>query len=196
MAENDQDRPRGRPRDPAIDAAVLDAALKLLAVEGVAGMSMDRVAGAAGVSKVSLYARWPSKMELIGAALRRLQLESAIPLVGDVRADLIALLVAMREQYAVSGGLSILGSCLLDDAAGSGEMLDIVRASTMLPRRERFAQVLRRGVESGELRAGLDVDQVVSVILGAFYADHLADRPTGPAWAGSVVDTVLRGIRA
>jgi AcrR family transcriptional regulator len=191
-----QDRRPGRPRDPSIDEAVLDAALKLLAVEGTAGMSMDQVATAAGVSKATLYARWPGKTELIGAALWRLQVENAPVLTGNIRDDLVALFVSMLEQYAEVGAMSIMGTCLLDEASGSGELLAIVRASTVLPRRERFAEVLRRGVESGELRTGLNVEQAVSIIVGALYADHLAGRPTGPDWAASVVDSVLDGIRS
>ena len=48
---------------------MLDATVRLLATEGVARTSMDRVAAAAGVSKVTVYSRWAGKNELVGAAL-------------------------------------------------------------------------------------------------------------------------------
>src|SRR5215510_12533256 len=98
MSEVSEGRRRGRIRDASIDASVLDAAVKLLAVEGVAGMSMDAVAAAAGVSKTTVYTRWRNKTELIGAALRHLRLEHQPPLSGDTRKDLITLVIAMRKQ--------------------------------------------------------------------------------------------------
>lgn len=186
---------RGRTKDRGKDAAVLDATVRLLATEGVARMSMDRVAAAAGVSKVTVYSRWPSKGELIGAALAHLRLGRVPEPVGEVRADLIALLGAMREQYVEVGAMSILGTCLADEP-GSGELLGIVREATLLPRRALFAAVLRAGVERGELRAGLDVEAATSLVVGTLYAEHLAGRDTAaPGWTDAVVDLALSGLR-
>jgi hypothetical protein len=112
-----------------------------------------------------------------------------------VRADLAALLAAMREQYDEVGGMSIIGSCLAEEPR-SGELLDLVRRSTLLPRRSHFARVLQAGVERGQLRPGLDVERATSMLVGVLYADHLAGIPAGPGWAASVVDDVLRGIGA
>jgi AcrR family transcriptional regulator len=187
---------RGRPRDRSKDAAVLDATVRLLAAEGVAGTSMDKVAAAAGVSKVTVYTRWPTKNDLIGAALAHLRLGRPPQPVGEVRADLVALLEAMREQYAEVGAMSILGTCLADEPA-SGELLGIVRGATLLPRRALFAAVLRAGVERGELRADLDVEAATSLVVGTLYADHLAGRDTTtPDWPHAVVDLALSGLRS
>ncbi|MQA08699.1 MAG: TetR family transcriptional regulator [Pseudonocardiaceae bacterium] len=193
----DEVRParRGRARDHTKDAAVLEASIKLLAVEGLAGMSMDRVAAEAGVSKATVYTRWRSKVELTGAALTHLRVENIPAPTGELRTDLVALLDAMRRQYDEVGGMSIIGSCLVDEAS-SGNLLAIIRKSTLLPRRRLFAHVLRSGVDSGELRADLDIEHAVSMMVGVLYADHLAGRPMEPGWSESVVDSVLDGLRA
>ncbi len=52
-------RQRGRPRDPAINDAILTAARELLVEVGYAELSMEAVAARAGVSKPTLYLRWP-----------------------------------------------------------------------------------------------------------------------------------------
>ena len=62
---------RGRPRDPAVDAAVLDAAIDLLGAVGYARLTMEQVADRAGVGKASLYLRWPNKVALVAAAIQR-----------------------------------------------------------------------------------------------------------------------------
>lgn len=186
---------RGRTKDRGKDAAVLDATVRLLATEGVAGTSMDKVAAAAGVSKVTVYSRWPTKNDLVGAALAHLRLGRVPEPAGEVRADLVALLEAMREQYVEVGAMSILGTCLADEP-GSGELLSIVREATLLPRRTLFAAVISAGVGRGELTAGLDVEAATSLVVGALYADHLAGRDTAaPDWPAAVVDLALSGLR-
>ncbi|MCO5614899.1 hypothetical protein L7F22_069184 [Adiantum nelumboides] len=156
MVSTDRDRDvprprRGRPRDRSKDLAVLDATVRLLAVTGIAGTSMDRVAAEAGVSKVTVYTRWASKSELIGAALTRLQVEHVPDPLGAVRDDLVAHLDAMRRQYDEVGGMAIIGNCLAEEPR-SGELLATIRASTLLPRRALLAAVLRAGVERGARR--------------------------------------------
>jgi AcrR family transcriptional regulator len=186
---------RGRTRDRGKDAAVLDATVRLLATEGVAGTSMDKVAAAAGVSKVTVYTRWPTKNALVGAALAHLRLGRVPAPTGEVRADLVALLEAMREQYTEVGAMSILGTCLADEP-GSGDLLAIVREATLLPRRALFAAVISAGVERGQLRADLDVEAATSLVVGTLYADHLAGRDTtAPGWPAAVVDLALSGLR-
>lgn len=184
---------RGRAKDPAIDIAVLEATIKVLALEGVAGTSMDRVAAEAGVSKVTVYSRYPGKSALIGAALTHLQVDHVPELTGDTTADLVALLGEMRRQYDEVGGMSIVGTCLAAEPR-SGELLALIRESTLLPRRAYFARVLRAGVERGDLRQDLDVERATSLIVGVLYADHLAGIPGGPDWAASVVGDALRGL--
>ncbi len=45
---------RGRPRDPAVDAAIRSATVGLLGEAGYARLTMDQVAARAGVSKYEL----------------------------------------------------------------------------------------------------------------------------------------------
>lgn len=61
---------RGRPtrkQVAAIDATILEAARNLFLSEGYASTSMEAVANAVGVSKGTLYARYPAKSELFQA---------------------------------------------------------------------------------------------------------------------------------
>ena len=82
---------------------MLDATVRLLATEGVARTSMDRVAAAAGVSKVTVYSRWAGKNELIGAALPLLRLGRVPEPVAAVRARARRLLVFSEPMSSVEG---------------------------------------------------------------------------------------------
>ena len=55
----------GRPRDPAIDDLVLDAARELLVEVGWEATTMRGVAARSGVSRAAVLRRWPSKAHLV-----------------------------------------------------------------------------------------------------------------------------------
>src|SRR6202042_1540344 len=96
---------RGRPRSEKARVAILEAAAELLLDRGLAAVSMDAVAGRAGVSKATIYRWWPTKETL---ALDALYHEwAAVPPprdTGSLRGDLLSLLrpwvrLAARRPY-------------------------------------------------------------------------------------------------
>lgn len=62
-------RRRGRPRDPAKVRTVLKAAQREFGAHGFDGASVDAIARASGVSKVTIYSYFPSKDSLYEAAV-------------------------------------------------------------------------------------------------------------------------------
>ncbi|MEO8460770.1 MAG: TetR/AcrR family transcriptional regulator [Dokdonella sp.] len=60
----------GRPKDPEKRAAILDAAKQLFPEQGFEGTSMDAIAAAAGVSKLTVYSHFNDKESLYMEALR------------------------------------------------------------------------------------------------------------------------------
>ena len=102
---------RGRPRDPGLDAAIRAATMDLLGEAGYARLTMERVAARAGVSKASLYLRWPNKLALVTDALAsRARPVPEVPdtgsLPGDMRAFLRELLRARSEAARALAGVS------------------------------------------------------------------------------------------
>lgn len=59
-----------RPVDPAKDQAILEAATELLFTEGPQGCSMEAVARRAGVSRVTVYARYANRQALLNAVVQ------------------------------------------------------------------------------------------------------------------------------
>ncbi|MEI4271697.1 TetR/AcrR family transcriptional regulator [Klenkia sp. LSe6-5] len=98
-------RPVGRPRDPALDVAIRQAALALLAEGGLEACALDEVARRAGVGKATIYRRWPSKDDLVRDAFEGpdpelVPTEDAGSLVEDCRRLLLTLGAALRSPRA------------------------------------------------------------------------------------------------
>ena len=116
----------GRPRDPEVDRAILQATLKLLTDRGYAGMSIEGVASAAGVGKTAIYRRFPSKAELAAAAIGSLR-ESWGPLpdTGSARSDIVEMLTKVQATLAHGLGFAIFGALLVEERRNP-ELLRVV----------------------------------------------------------------------
>ena len=97
MNQTDTTR-RGRPRDPAADQAILDAARSVVAEKGFNGASMDEIARRAGVGKDTLYRRWKSKEELVLHLLKVMSEQNVpAPRLEDPRYGLFVFLQNIRK---------------------------------------------------------------------------------------------------
>ena len=65
----------GRPRNPALDRAILSAAARHLGELGYARMSLESVAATAGTTVPSLRRRYRNKAELAAAVIGSLRVE-------------------------------------------------------------------------------------------------------------------------
>jgi AcrR family transcriptional regulator len=157
-------RPRGRPRSADADAAIFAATLELLPGLGLHRLSMEAVAGKAGVGKATLYRRFASKRELVAAALRTIRSDGPAPDTGSVRGDYLQL--AKREVTAARRipGLEQFAPRLLSDAAGDPELMALAQKTVLAADRTRIAEILHRGVERGELRKDLDIDLATDLL--------------------------------
>ena len=126
--EREQKRP-GRPtREQAAEIAdlVLDNARAVFCEQGITGASMDEIAAASGVTKHTIYRRYPSKVALVDAVVERdlAQLTATIAeVVGD--ADPVS---ALREtawryfRFSIEPVNASFASFLFAEAAYSAEM--------------------------------------------------------------------------
>jgi AcrR family transcriptional regulator len=176
---------RGRPRDPQRGRAILDAALALVAEVGYDRTTVDAIAHRAGVSKPTLYRRWPhGKSELVADAIRERHAEtSQIPDTGSLRGDLLALVAIQTGQLLDDVHLA----CgLLTALRTSPELAALMQDTVIAEERARFAEVLARaGVEHAS--------PLFADIAGAmvFTRVTITGEPVDRAFAEELVDHVL-----
>jgi AcrR family transcriptional regulator len=143
-------RTRPRRRGHALDIAILKATIDEIDLSGYAGLSMERVAERARASKASLYRRWPSKVELVMAAIYDLLPDPAAAAdTGSLRGDLLALFRNAAEMLAGPGGTAIRG--LISDALRDPQLAARLRSYTRGRSVAAMGDVVQRAMERGEL---------------------------------------------
>jgi len=137
-----------------LERAILDAALEQLSTVGWNGLTMEGVAAGAQTGKAAVYRRWPSKEDLVAdaleAALPRL---AQAPDLGSVREDLLALCRQVREAMYSRPGFalrSVLHEC---DAAQAERFQGVILGGVIEPTLGLLQEVIRRGIERGEVRS-------------------------------------------
>jgi AcrR family transcriptional regulator len=182
------------PRARLDERDILDATIRVIAEHGVAGATIDTVAARAGVSKATIYRHWGSRARLIHAALSSLE-GLYVETEGDsVREDLTVLLWHLVEFFNRPDIGRVFAS-FIDAAARDPELAEL-HQQTMRRARASFEQVVRRGIERGELPADVDVDLFIDVVRSPFiYRRVVAQSPVQPADIEPVLDLVLGAFR-
>lgn len=189
-------RAPGRPRSPECEAAILDATLDLLAEAGLAGTTVEAVAALAGVGKATVYRRWPSKEAMVVDAIASVALSMPQPDSGDLRRDLVAMLDVIGKKSARGLSDRIMPR-LFGEAVSNPELVRRYRERFIEPRRERFRRVLRGAIEAGELRADVDLERAVDLLVGPVIYRKLTMGGGGPLSRRALyglVDDVLLGL--
>jgi AcrR family transcriptional regulator len=187
----------GRPRDARADRAILETTLELIAERGVHGFRTEDVAARAGVGKGAIYRRHRSKDDLVVAAVAALVREEIeVPDSGSTREDLLVLMREAVELYRRALPARLMPN-LIGAMAEQPELARAVREGFLAARRSALSEVLRRGVERGELRPDLDLELALDVLGGPlFYRLLVTGGPLDEQLAEGVADLILRGFAA
>ncbi|GAA3445547.1 TetR/AcrR family transcriptional regulator [Planomonospora venezuelensis] len=192
-------RPAGRPRSEKAEKAIIEATLDLISESAsISDLSIEAIAARAGVGKTTIYRRWSNKEDLVVDALAVLK-SPLPPLAGrSVREDLITCMEVMRREAG-----DVRGRCVMNIAMNENDrhprLVERVRQATLQPRQEALRAMLQRGVETGELRADLDVAIATAMVVGTvmWYV-----KSAGPGEAGAdsgtlaerLADHILAGL--
>ena len=156
---------RGRPRSKKFDESILAATLELAGEVGIKGMSMDELAQRAGVSKATIYRRWPSKeilvLQALQSAMQPLDDVDTGGVVEDLRLCLGQMIARMSKKDRMNDVLPHLIEMATHDTTLRSSVDDYVQN-----RRVPVLKVLERAIGRGELPADTDIELVLDALLG------------------------------
>lgn len=183
----------GRKRDHSRDSAILEATLAVLAESGYDGLTVDKVAARTGAARATVYRRWPTKADLVLAAVERLSRVDVdldhLPDTGGLREDLVSMILTQTDEeqqfrmrvMAGVASLSFTEEPRLADAAtgaGVGPWIGAIEA------------LMTRAVHRGEFPPA-DVSALAQVIPMMCLSRAVAQQPITREFSLTMIDGVV-----
>lgn len=191
-------RPRGRPRDPDIEARAYAAALEVYSERGWYGFSLEAVSRVAKVGQAAIYRRWSGKADLLAQAVASAELPLPVMDTGSSRDDLLRLGQHLVSLYRGPSG--VVGLRLVLDARTHPELAEQFELMVSSPRSREIGKVFRRAHDRGDLAQGTPLGLAVQVMVGATLSHVLMTSVEGPRSASTderfvtaLVDQLLSG---
>jgi AcrR family transcriptional regulator len=185
-------RTRGRAAD--VVERVLAATGQELSRVGYGAMRVDDVATRSGVNKTTIYRRWPTKSELVVAAMREIMSLPTELDTGSVRGDLRASLLEVLTFAESPMNRGLVRTMQIERA--DPEVEAITRALRQEHRARRI-EMVKRGIARGELPESTDADLVVDLVSAPVMSRALNFGETvTPSYVDAVLDVVLAGFRS
>jgi AcrR family transcriptional regulator len=187
-------RPAGRPRDPAVNDAILTATRELLCELGYAGMSIDAVAARAEVGKPTIYRRYPNKAALVFEAVFGRTKTKPDPNTGNLVEDLREAYSWVIEEFAAPESRAALPG-LVAEIAASPQLANLVRALVLDPEYARVHTALERAQQRGEIHPDADLTLAIDAFTGtALTRVLLPSRPVDHSFGEQLVDLIVNGL--
>ncbi len=186
---------KGRPRNPRTQQRILNAAADLVLEQGFKALSMDAIAGRAGVGRMTVYRRWPNKAAIVMDAFFA-RMDPNIPFRTDKSyIDSIRLqLRAIAKAYRGKNGE--LMRTLLAEAQFDPELATAIRERWVMPRRKIGVPYLEQGIRDGFLRPDLDPNVMIDLLYAPLYLQLLMGTSTlSDGYIDKIFDHAMRGLK-
>jgi AcrR family transcriptional regulator len=199
-ATDDAAGPRGgRPLDPGLDEAIIKAARRRLVLDGYSKMTIGDIASDAGVSRPTIYRRWPGKLELTIEAIDY-GLRAQRDTYPDLRLEDLPALEALTEAirrldpcYFNPDAMVLMGN-FMGETIRTPELLAIVLEHAVEPRLRHLESVLAELQERGDVRPDVDRHTIATLCFGSYFAAFLRAEPDRNGLAEQVVAVLWPGI--
>jgi len=162
MSTTSEPVPTGRPRDPKIEPAVLEATRQILGEEGFNAATVQEIARRSGTSAPAIYRRWPSRLALIEDAAFSALTEIAVEATGDLRADLRRLIEGFHRSLATPAARAAIPGLIAAYQHEPPPPVQWLKFSV----RPQFYEI----VEAAGADPGIDIDEIFDVLHGTLLA--------------------------
>jgi len=185
-------KPRGRTRSKAAEAAVLDAAYRLLAQKGLHAVTVEAIAVESKVSKATIYKWWLNRASIIMSAFLREAL-TAFPYPDRIAAEtVIARVQHMCEQF--QGPMGRMMAALISEGQSDPVIAEEFRQGYIQKRRAEGVQIVQSSIQDGIVRQA-DPQVILDVLYAPLYYRLLVGhQPLTMDFVQEYLDLVMHGI--
>jgi AcrR family transcriptional regulator len=174
-------RPSGRPRDAAIDEAIIQATRERLVRDGYSGMTIGDIAADANVTRPTLYRRWNNKFDLVVDALdygfrKQRDLFTIDLSAAEPRDAFVDAVRRLDPSYFNPNAMVLIGN-VGGEAIRTPELLKILRKHAVEPRIALLEGVLTQLRERRAIRTDVETRIIAMMCFGSYFAAFYAGEP-------------------
>lgn len=175
-------RAGGRPRDSALDEAIILATRERLVKDGYSRMTIGDIVADANVTRPTLYRRWKNKLDLVVDALdygfRKQGDMYTIDLSRlDGREALVEAVRRVNPTYYNPDAMVLMGN-FAGEAIRTPELIDILRRHAVEPRVALVERTLAQLAREGAVRSDIDAHTIATMCFGSYFAAFYRDEDT------------------
>lgn len=170
---------------------ILNATLEHLAFVGYRALSIEDIAQKAGVAKTTIYRRWPTKKDLVKAALESAADGIEVKDTGSLRGDLLALGREFLALASSTRGQSLLRICMIECA---DPQLEAISDEVRCQQEEAIESILHRAIARGELPPDTDPQLFLPAFVGPLHLKlFFNNERVDEVFMGQLIDLLLHG---
>ncbi len=196
MAKHANNPPVPFRRGAKATASILRATLELGEELGFDVLTIEKISARSGVAKTTIYRRWPNISAMImDAFLLRVNEDAPIVEKSSLRETFAVAMKLLVLVYQGPHGLTL--RTLIGRAQNDITLLHAIETHWVEPRRQLVRNILRRGIQGGELRPDLDPDIVLDALYGAIYHRFLipySDAVLSAEYIDSLISIIFSGV--
>lgn len=184
----------GRPRDPTIDRAVLEAAARLVLKGGLRAVSIDAIAAEAGVGRMAIYRRWPNKAAIVlDAFVARVDPGTLFLESPDYLESIRFQMRTMARAFRGKDGTLL--RILLAEAQHCPDVAEALRQRWTMPRRKMANAYFTEGIRRGYLREDVDPNAMIDLLYAPmYYRLQMGIGPLTDAYVDQVFEHAMIGL--
>jgi AcrR family transcriptional regulator len=174
----------------------MEATVFEMSETGFAGLTLEAVATRAGVNRTTIYRRWPTKLDLVRAAIAS---SDGLPFLkppqdtGALRSDLLSLVRSIRTAPEKSKRrASILALLTESDDSQLASIVPVLRNKVLAP----LPDILERAIQRGELPADIDRELIWRPLFATLNNEVLFGEPKEESFFTSLIDVLIAGVHA
>jgi AcrR family transcriptional regulator len=158
---------------------------------GFAGLSIEAVAARAGVSRPTVYRRWPTKLDLAVDAVLRTAPPLDLTETADPKADLYRVVSGRAAEMTGSPAGRVLAAAFTSGDSSAEPLARRLTEAYLRPGRAAITGILQRAVSQGILRDDLDLDLLLDLMFGLpSYRWLTTGKPADAAATRTAIDLI------